>query len=511
MSIRFVVVFPWTVAVFLFGCRRATHGVPITTTGTVEVTESDIASTIPGRIVELVVEEGDHVEKGQVVARLDATKWRVQLAQAQANLQAALAAETQAKEILELERERFRETLTQAQNATAVAESHVRQAEIGTELQATQIARQIELVEQALEASRIRLRQAQLARDLQAAQEKAQISQAKASLMAASAQVAKSEAGARPEEIAIAQANLNAATERLNNALANRERSRELYEKGALSQQAYENAELAYQTSLAQHLAAIQQLQLAKDAVRKEDKAVAYAQKDLAAANLSLAQAISYQTQLREQEVAAAAYAVQQAEVNVALARANALQNRLRQEEITTAKAGVFSAKSNERVAAAGIRQVRIRQEALSLAIAQRKAAEETIRLLEEQIAETEIRAPFSGTVTHKIVGEGEVVSPGAPILTLADLSKATLTIYISGNDLARVRLGQSVQVRVDGDPRTFEGIVSYISPNAEFTPRNIQTKDERVKLVYAVKISLPNPEGVFKAGMPADAVINAF
>ena len=71
------------------------------------------------------------------------------------------------------------------------------------------------------------------------------------------------------------------------------------------------------------------------------------------------------------------------------------------------------------------------------------------------------------------------------------------------------MRLGQSVQVRVDGDTQTFDGTVSYISPNAEFTPRNIQTRDERVKLVYAVKVTLPNPEGVFKPGMPADAILN--
>lgn len=511
MILRFALLLPLTWGVLASGCRRANNGTAITATGTVEVAEADVAATIPGRVVELLVEEGDHVEKGQVVVRLDAAKWRVQLAQAQANLQAALAAETQAREALELERERFRETLAQAQNATAVAESRVRQAEIGTELQVIQVDRDVELAEQALEASHIRLRQAQIARDLQAAQEKGQLSQAEASLAAASAQVEKSETGARSEEIAIAQANLDAATERLNNALIHRNRSRELYEKGALSKQAYENAELVYQTSLAQHLAAIQQLQLVRDAVRKEDKTIAYAQRDLAAANLSLAKTLTYQSRLREEEVAAAMSAVRQAEVNVALARANALQNRLRREDVAMAKAEVLSAKSNERLAAAGARQVRIRQEALTLATAQRKAAEEAVRFLEEQIAETEIRAPFNGTVTHKIVEKGEVVSPGAPLLTLADLSKATLTIYVSGNDLARIRLGQSVQVRVDGDPRTFQGTVSYLSPNAEFTPRNIQTRDERVKLVYAVKVNLPNPEGIFKPGMPADAVINAF
>jgi len=211
---------------------------------------------------------------------------------------------------------------------------------------------------------------------------------------------------------------------------------------------------------------------------------------------------------VREEEVASASSAVQQAEINLALARANALQNRLRQEDVRAAQASVDAAKSNERLAAAGLRQVRLREEALRLAVAQRKAAEETVRLLHEQLNDTEVRAPFAGTVTHRVAEVGEVVSPGTPIATLADLSRATLTIYVSGKDLSRVRLGQAVQVRVDGDPRAFEGQISYISPNAEFTPRNIQTKDERVQLVYAVKVALPNREGVFKPGMPADAIV---
>jgi multidrug resistance efflux pump len=500
-----------TLATFalVLGCNGSRNETAITATGTIEVTESDVASTIPGRVVEVLVEEGDHVEKGLVVARLDASKLKVQLAQAVANLDAAISAEAQARETLDLERERVTETIAQAKSATNVAESRVRQAEVGAELQATQVDRQVELAERVLELSRTRLRQSQIARDLQAGQEAGQVAQAEASLAAAAAQVEKSETGARREEIAIAQANLDAATERLTNALTNRNRSRELFGNGALSQQAFDSAEYTYRTALAQHAAAMNQLQLAQDAVRKEDKALAYAQRDLATANVALAKTLAYQTQVREQDVSSAFSAVQQAEVSLALARANALQNRLRQDDIVAAKAGVAMSKSNERLAATGSRQVRVRQEALKLAVAQRKAAEETIRLIEEQIADTEIRAPFSGTVTHKVVETGEVVSPGAPIVTLANLSTATLTLYVSGNDLSRVRLGQRVQVRVDGDTRTFDGTVSYISPSAEFTPRNIQTRDERVKLVYAVKVTLPNPENVFKPGVPADAVIN--
>ena len=92
----------------------------------------------------------------------------------------------------------------------------------------------------------------------------------------------------------------------------------------------------------------------------------------------------------------------------------------------------------------------------------------------------------------------------------ITNLDTVKLTIYVPETDLGNIRLGQQARISVDSRPDTiFPGTVTYISPIAEFTPRDIQTKDDRVKLVYAVKIEMANPQGVFKPGMPADAALD--
>jgi HlyD family secretion protein len=114
--------------------------------------------------------------------------------------------------------------------------------------------------------------------------------------------------------------------------------------------------------------------------------------------------------------------------------------------------------------------------------------------------------APLDGAVTTRIREEGEYVAPGMPVVTLSRLDEVWVSIYVAEDRLAGVKLGQPARVRIDGDSRDFAGKVSFVSSEAEFTPKNVQTADERVKLVYRVKVTLPNPEGIFKAGMPADA-----
>jgi len=102
----------------------------------------------------------------------------------------------------------------------------------------------------------------------------------------------------------------------------------------------------------------------------------------------------------------------------------------------------------------------------------------------------------------------GEVALPGVPLLTVADLSSVTLTVYVPESQYGTLSLGQSVSVSVDTFPdETFTGTVNFINDQAEFTPKNVQTQKERVNLVYAIKIALPNPDGKLKPGMPADVV----
>jgi HlyD family secretion protein len=146
------------------------------------------------------------------------------------------------------------------------------------------------------------------------------------------------------------------------------------------------------------------------------------------------------------------------------------------------------------------------RRQEIEAARAQRASAEAMVAAVEQQITDATVLAPSDGVVTTRIAEPGEVLPPGATIAVLTDIARPWLTVWIDEPSLSQVVLGQQVAVRVDGSDRTYEGTISFISPVAEFTPKNVQTPDERAKLVFRVKVRLDNPDGIFKPGMPADA-----
>ena len=116
---------------------------------------------------------------------------------------------------------------------------------------------------------------------------------------------------------------------------------------------------------------------------------------------------------------------------------------------------------------------------------------------------------PAAGRVLSKSREPGEMVQPGTPIVTLGDLSRPWVNVYVGERDLGKVRVGMTAQVFVDSFPdQPFPGKVTFIAERAEFTPKNIQTPDERVKLVYRVKVELQTRDGALKPGMPADTVL---
>lgn len=132
-----------------------------------------------------------------------------------------------------------------------------------------------------------------------------------------------------------------------------------------------------------------------------------------------------------------------------------------------------------------------------------------TIELIQVYIDNSVIRSPINGLVLSKNTEIGEVVSPGSSLLTLGDLLHPWVKIYIKETDLGKVKLGQKAEVKIDSYPdKVFKGKVTYISSQAEFTPKNIQTKEERVKLVFGIKVSLDNPLQILKPGMPADVIL---
>lgn len=146
------------------------------------------------------------------------------------------------------------------------------------------------------------------------------------------------------------------------------------------------------------------------------------------------------------------------------------------------------------------------RRQEIEAARAQRASAEAMVAAVEQQITDATVLAPTDGVVTTRVAEPGEILPPGATIAVLTDLARPWLTVWIDEPSLSHIALGQGVNVSIDGSDRIFEGTVTFISPVAEFTPKNVQTPDERAKLVFRVKVRLANPEGIFKPGMPADA-----
>jgi multidrug efflux pump subunit AcrA (membrane-fusion protein) len=141
---------------------------------------------------------------------------------------------------------------------------------------------------------------------------------------------------------------------------------------------------------------------------------------------------------------------------------------------------------------------------ALEAQVRQAEAQRESARAV---LAKLTLTAPVSGQVVEVVGHVGELAVPGAALITLADLERVTLTVYVPVTRLGQVQVGQRVGVTVDSFPdRVFVGEVASIAGEAEFTPRNIQTAEERANMVFAVKVVIPNPDRALKPGMPADA-----
>ena len=149
------------------------------------------------------------------------------------------------------------------------------------------------------------------------------------------------------------------------------------------------------------------------------------------------------------------------------------------------------------------------RREEIDAAAARVQAADARIGQLEQQRKDATVASPTAGIVTQKLAEQGELLSRGSGLVVVTDLANAWLNVYVAETDLGRIRLDQEAAVVTD-DGQTRRGRVSFVASQAEFTPKNVQTRDERVKLVYKVKVALENKDGLFKPGMPAEARLRA-
>jgi len=150
------------------------------------------------------------------------------------------------------------------------------------------------------------------------------------------------------------------------------------------------------------------------------------------------------------------------------------------------------------------------RQEDIKRARAELDARKAALESAKRQLGYATLQSPVDGVISLRQVEAGQVVASGQPVLQLTELSKPWVRAYLRESDLARVKVGQAAEVRVDGLPnKVFRGHLSYISPEAEFTPKTVETRELRVDLVYLVKVEVDNPEGLLKVGMPADVTLN--
>jgi HlyD family secretion protein len=174
---------------------------------------------------------------------------------------------------------------------------------------------------------------------------------------------------------------------------------------------------------------------------------------------------------------------------------------------VETAEARLKAAEERARAAREALARLRAgaRPQEIEAARARVAAIDAQLALLREDLSDAVISAPIAGTVSATIADRGELLAPGTPVVTIADLDGAWANVYVAEPVVPRLRLGQPATVITDAGQR-LEGKVSYIAPRAEFTPRNVQTAEERSKLVYRVKISVDNREGILKQGMPVEA-----
>lgn len=460
--------------------------------GTIEAEAVTVAAELGGRVMELLADEGDDVPVDAVLAQLDQrgllaqretavaqiTQAQAAQAAAQAQLDRAQAGAT-AEEIASAEA-----AVVAAQGAVAAAKAAQSQAEIGADS-----ARTVEASESSVAMAEAGLAQAE-----------GVLAAAQADLARANAELNRLLEGARPEEIAMYQALLNQAQSQFliyeNIHFVN-------FQDPGIGGWPEEQARWQRESARGARDAAQAQLDLAlagaaasEIAAGRAMVAAAAAQVTIAEAGVAQAEAILAQAQAAP-ETTQDQVAVAEAGVTAAAAQVAVAEGQLAQAEAMLArlKAGATAQEI------AGL-EAQVAQAAGAVA-----AAEAALAALDIQIEQTELTAPVSGVVVERLLQVGELAAPGAPLFTLANLDEVTLTVYVPEAELGKVALGQLVSVSVDSYDDVFAGEVSMIASQAEFTPSNVQTQEERVHMVFAVKIRLANPDHLLKPGMPADAV----
>ena len=253
--------------------------------------------------------------------------------------------------------------------------------------------------------------------------------------------------GARPQEVQEAKAAVQAADAELNRAQNDWERAQRLHKDDDISTAQFDLARARYESAVAMLRQARERSALVVEGPRVETIEAASAQ-------------------------------VQRAKAGVKGSQANQLELKRREQEITARRAEIDRARAQ-------------------------------LAFIDTQLKDTQAVSPIDGVVLVKAADPGEVLAPGSTVVSVGDIDHPWLRAYINEKDLGRVKLGSKVKVTTDAFPgKVYDGRVSFIASEAEFTPKQIQTSEERVKLVYRIKIDVKNPNDELKSNMPADAEI---
>ncbi len=368
---------------YFYFLRSPDSSSDLITSGHIEVTEVDLSFRLPGHVSRLLVEEGDEVKKGELVAELD-------------------------PEVLQAKRD-----------------------------QAYAWVKELEARRDSLNLS-IKIKEAVL---------EAEVNKAKAGVSAAEARYKSLKRGSRNEEIREAAAAVVKAKTEYKNRQDDFLRMKQLYENKLISASQYEASRTAANVAKAAVEAAEERYKLVKAGPREETVLEGEANLSGSGAALKMAEAS-------------------------------------RQE----------------------VDRMKLDLKALDAQIDQAKAM---LAVADDDLAKTRLPAPFDGFVTVKDVEEDEYVQPGTPVVTVARLDPVWVKTYVPETQIGRIRLGQKAEIITDSFPdKAYPGEITFISPEAEFTPKNVQTREERVKLVYRIKVTLENPNQELKAGMPVDVIL---
>ncbi len=414
--------------------RASAQPLNLKATGTIETTLIQLAAESGGKVAEVLVEEGQQVEAGQILVRFEHDVLDAQLAQAAAAVKTAQA---------------------NYDLVAAGVPAHQRQAAVaGAELEVLQARQALDTLDEQAELAAAHARQA----------------------------------------LAAAEKELDRATQALDNMLSRAPQADIDAAEAAvvLAKKALDDAQDDFRPyeKKAEDNVIRAQLQTRLASAQKNYDAVVTRLNNITGTSNEF-----------DLELARSAKALAEAQVADAHQTLTDLQMGPDPDLLALAQARLDAAQARLQAAQAGPAP-----EQLALAQSQLDQARAAQALLHTQLSHTDIKAPLDGVVLSRLVEPGEMVGPGGTLLTLADLERLTITVYIPEDRYGTITLGQPAEVSVDSYPgKSFAGRVIHIADEAEFTPRNVQTAEGRQTTVFAVRLAVENPQGALKPGMPAD------